>query len=101
MNFKIGQRVRVICIGSRNFGKAATISTAAKVERILCVDGVVRNLLSYRVAVDGIGAFNPANGTYWAYEPHELEPLTPPSLAQELMTRSHAPEWSCPGPVVA
>jgi hypothetical protein len=79
--FKAGQRVRINCPESNCHGKEATIVRVCPGPQMLgSAAGRRRKVgLHYDVCVDGVGTHSRTYGWQLAFEPHDLEPLTPPA----------------------
>lgn len=73
--FKVGDRAKIMYHGDA-FGKHCTIVDGPRSEFYLG-----KLVTAYFVSVDGRGAFA-SDGMPMGYEPHELEPLTPPHQEQ-------------------
>ena len=74
-NFKVGQRVRIIkSVGGRHDGVEATILTPLRMERSRACGFHA----AHRIAIDGVGSFNPVTGLPWGEPPEWLAPLTDP-----------------------
>lgn len=78
--FKAEDRVRIVCPVSVHHGKEATVLRECDGCHIVDKTGRGKWVgLHYDVSVDGVGPRGYLNRQI-AFEPHELQPLTPPAV---------------------
>jgi len=84
MNFKIGDRVRIVCRFSPRFGKVGTIWKICEVRWDLetLKNGYKQSDLAYCVDIDGLGKFHPNGYHKYAYTAADLRPLTDPKCTE-------------------